>query len=522
MIRVRQVKVSVNHNLDDLKKKVIEKLKIKNNELLELKIIKKSIDAREKVRYIYEVDVLLKNEQLILNKKLPDVLLSPNELYEYKITGSQKLNNNIIIIGSGPAGLFSAYLLSLNGYNPIIIERGEKIEQRVKTVQEFWEKGNLNENSNVQFGEGGAGTFSDGKLNTQIKDKNNRIKEVLNIFVANGADEEIKYLNKPHIGTDKLRNVIINMREKIIENGGKFYYNTCLTDLVIEDNKIKKVVLNNSLELDCEVLILAIGHSSFDTIKMLSKYLKMENKPFAVGVRIQHKQDLINKNQYGSYYKNLPPADYKLTYNSNKRGIYSFCMCPGGYVVNASSIKNRLVINGMSNHARDTSNSNSAIVVTVNKNDYGENLFAGIEYQKKLEEKAYKIGQGKIPIQLFKDFVDDKKTTKLGTIEPILKGDYILSNLNEILPKDIANLLKEGILYFDKKITGFASSDAILAGIETRTSSPIRIIRTIDMCSNVLGIYPIGEGSGYSGGITSSAVDGIKVFEKIISIYRKE
>ena len=525
MLRIRQVKAPLNHQLKDLVNLTAQKLKIKPTDIINLKINKKSLDARNKenIYYVYEVDIAVNNEKQILKKVNKDVLLTPNENYQFNITGTKKLSNRPIIVGSGPAGLFCAYLLAQNGYEPLIIERGEKIEDRIKTVNQFWKTGKLNLESNVQFGEGGAGTFSDGKLNTLTKDKTYRYKKVIDIFIENGAPKEIGYLNKPHIGTDLLTDVIINMRKFIIKNGGEIYYNTCLTDLIIENNTLKAIEVNNSKSIICDNLIFAIGHSARDTFKMLyDHHLEIVSKPFAVGIRIEHPQTMINYNQYGFFNNYLPNADYKLTYTtSKKRGVYSFCMCPGGYVVNASSEKGLLAINGMSNHNRNSINANSAIIVTVSQTDYGSNPLDGIEFQKNIEQKAYNLGKGKIPIQLFKDFVNNQKSTQLGKIKPVFKGEYTLTNLNEIYPSYINEALKEAILAFDNKIKGFARDDAILAGGETRTSSPVRIKRDNNFMTNIKGIYPIGEGSGYTGGITTSAIDGIKMAEIIASIYQK-
>lgn len=517
MIRIRQVKVGIN---DDLLTKIASKLKVKKSDIELYKINKQSIDARKEIYYIYEVDIKIKNEKKYLKWK--DVIKTPNEKYDFKITGTKKLKNRPIVVGSGPAGLFCAYFLSLNGYKPIVIERGERVENRVKTVQEFWKNGHLNLESNVQFGEGGAGTFSDGKLNTLVKDF--RIKKVLEILVENGAPKEILYLNKPHIGTDLLRKVVVNIRNKIIVNGGEFYYNTCLTNIEIENNKLKAIEINHEKNYPCDLLVLAIGHSSRDTFEMLyQKKLKMEAKPFALGIRIQHPQLMIDKNQYGECFQLLPRASYKLTYtSSNKRGVYSFCMCPGGYVVNASSEEGKLAINGMSNYNRDSLNANSAIIVTVTPKDFGFNPLDGIKLQRDLERRAYKLGNGKIPVQLFGDFVDNKVSTSLGQVQPLFKGDFTLTNLNLLYPDYICEALKEGIKHFDTKIKGFARKDAIIAGVESRTSSPIRIIRNAEFVSSVEGIYPCGEGAGYAGGITTSAVDGIKVFEKIGKKYNCE
>ena len=340
-------------------------------------------------------------------------------------------------------------------------------------------------------------------------------------FVECGAPKEILYENKPHIGTDILRKVIINMRKKIIELGGEFRYNSCVTDFIIKENKIEQIEINHKEIINTNILILAIGHSARDTFDILQhKKINMNPKPFAVGIRIQHPQEMINISQYGPLYKKLPPASYKLTYKaSNKRGVYTFCMCPGGYVINSSSERNRLAINGMSNYKRDSKNANSAIIVTVTPADFGNNILDGINFQRKLEEKAYEIGNGNIPIQLYKDFKENKKTTDIQEIKPIMKGNYQLANLQEIFPEYITTALIEAIEAFDKKIKGFARSDALLAAIESRTSSPIRIERNDSGESNIKGIYPCGEGAGYAGGITSAAMDGIFQAENIAKVY---
>ena len=518
MIRIREVKVPINE--DNVKKYVCKKLSINLNEILDLKINKKSIDARKKeIYFVYEVDISVKNEKSILKRKNKDIFQTPYEVYNFNNFGSKEMNKRPLIIGSGPAGLFCAYLLAENGYRPIIIERGEKIEDRVKTVLKFWDENVLNENSNVQFGEGGAGTFSDGKLNTLVKDKNFRMKKVFEIFVKMGAPSEILYLNKPHIGTDILRNVIINMREKIISLGGEFCYNSLLTDINVFDGKVNSVIINDK-EVLCDDLVLAIGHSSRETFKMLyDKGFNMEAKPFAVGIRIQHSQDLINKNQYGDI--NLPPASYKLTYkSSDNRGVYSFCMCPGGYVVNASSFKDRLVINGMSNYDRDSKVANSAIVVSVSPEDFGFNPLDGVRFQNSSEEKAYKIAGGKIPVQCYKDFRENHITQKIDKKSVRFKGEYEVANINDLFPPYVTKALKEAIDYFNTKINGFNADDVVLAASESRTSSPVRIIRDENLETNFKGIYPAGEGAGYAGGITTSAMDGIKVAESIMSKYK--
>ena len=517
MIRIRQIKINLDSK-QDLKSKVSKLLHINENEIRNLKINKKSLDARKKdnLFYVYEVDIEVENEKKLLRKyKSTDIFETPNEEYLFP---PKKEIDQPIIIGCGPAGLFCAYILSEQGYNPIIYERGEKVEDRVKTIEEFWNTNKLNINSNIQFGEGGAGTFSDGKLNTLTKDKFNRQKKVFEIFVENGAPEEIMYINNPHIGTDILREVIINMRNKIISNGGKINYNSKLEDIVIENNEVKSIIVNGNT-IPCKNLILAIGHSARDTFEMLSKKdLDMSAKPFAVGVRIEHPQKLIDIHQYGEkYYKQLPPASYKLTYQTKQnRGVYSFCMCPGGYVVNASSEEGLLAVNGMSNHARDTENSNSALVVTISPEDFGNNPLDGIKFQRELERKAYIEGNSLIPVQLYKDYKSNEKSTSINSINVITKGSYSLGNLNNIFPSYINESLKEAIEYFNTKIEGYSNPDAILLGVESRTSSPVRIPRDENGLSKIKGLYPCGEGCGYAGGITTAAIDGLKTAENLV------
>ena len=526
MLRVRQIKVEVtSDSKENLKKALAKKLRIDACDIDHLSIQKQSLDARNKheIFYVYEVDASFKNEKEILRKNHNrDIQITPKEEYVFPVSGTKRLAHRPVIVGSGPAGLFAAYLLAEHGYCPIIIERGEKVEDRIETVKEFWETGKLNLESNVQFGEGGAGTFSDGKLNTLVNDKKYRSKKVFEIFVECGAPTEILYSYKPHIGTDILVSVIQNMRNKIITMGGEFLYQTCLTNLSIVDNALKEIEINHSKKILCDCLILAIGHSSRDTFQMLyQRKLSMEAKPFAIGVRVQHLQDRINQSQFGDQYqKYLGSASYKLTYKaSNGRGVYSFCMCPGGYVVNASSEKNKLAINGMSYHSRDSKNANSAIVVTVFPRDFGNHPLDGVEYQRRLEEKAYQLGNGKIPVQLLKDFMEDKESISFGKVEPVMKGSYQLSNLNSLFSNEITESLKESFPYFGRKIHGFDDEDIILAGVESRTSSPVRMFRNDDLESNIQGIYPCGEGAGYAGGITSAAMDGMKVAEAIAKRY---
>ena len=449
MIRVRQIKVSIdNDNSDFLLRKIEKKL---NTKVIDYKIIKKSIDARKKeIFFVYEVDCNVLDEDKVISKASSnDIFLSREEKYTYNITGSEKINDRIIVVGSGPSGLFCAYFLSEAGYKVLVLEQGEKMEDRIKSVDEFFSSNKLNILSNIQFGEGGAGTFSDGKLNTLVKDKKHIGRRVFEIFVENGAPEEI--------------------------------------------------ITNN--------VFLAIGHSARDTYYMLNdNNIKMLPKPFAVGLRIIHKEEQISKDLYGANYKLLPPANYKLTYTTKEgRGVYSFCMCPGGYVINASSENGYLSINGMSDYKRDSKFSNSALVVTVNSKDYGEGLFDGLNFQKELERKTYEIGNGNIPVQRYEDFVNN-------TVNEVktdgIKGNYVSKDLNLILPEYISSSIKEAMPHFSKIINSF-EKDAIFLGTESRTSSPLTILRNEDGMSNIEGIYPVGEGAGYSGGITTSAVDGI-------------
>ena len=522
MYRVRQIKVLVEEdNVDNLLYNTAKKLKIDRNDIANYKIVKKSIDARnkEEIYFVYEIDIETNKKLRLTN----DVLVTPNEDYIVPTPGDLILNDRPVIVGSGPAGLFCGYLLAKYGYKPIIIERGEQVEDRLKTVEDFFKTNKLNPNSNIQFGEGGAGTFSDGKLNTLVKDPDNRMKFVYETFVKFGANEDILYSYKPHIGTDILVNVVKNMRKEIISLGGEFRFNTYLSDIKIKDNRIYSVVLNETEELKTDVLVLAIGHSSRDTFKMLyDKGINMEAKNFAVGLRVIHNQDMINESQYGKKYKDiLEPATYKLAYKSSSgRGVYSFCMCPGGYVVNASSEENRLCINGMSYSKRDSTTSNSAIVVTVSKNDFGNSPLDGIKYQRDLEEKAYLLGNKNIPISLLKDYKENTISKEFKAVIPNVKGNYTFTDLNKLLPSELNDSIKEAFVSFDKKIKGFANDDTILAGVEARTSSPVRIIRDIELEANIKGIYPSGEGAGYAGGITSAAMDGIKVFEAIRKKYK--
>ena len=512
-----------------LKQKAARQLKIKESDIASVQILKHSIDARKKpqIFQVYSLGVKLNklSEEVVVKKcKNANVLISEQVEYHFPRTGTQKLTERPVIIGMGPAGLFCGYMLALHGYRPIILERGCDVETRTKDVENYWNGGVLKPESNVQFGEGGAGTFSDGKLNTLVKDKYGRNKEVLRIFVEAGAPEEILYESKPHIGTDVLKKVVVAMREEIIRHGGEVRFESKVTGLHIENGEMTGVVIGGE-EIKADQVVLAIGHSARDTFAYLNSIgLPMESKSFAVGMRVEHPQRLINEVMYGKEHgEELPAAPYKLTAKTSvKRGVYSFCMCPGGYVVNASSEEGRIAVNGMSYSDRSSQNANSAIIVQVTPQDYAsDGALAGVEFQRRLEESAYRAGNGKIPVQYFEDYVADKQSKEKGKWNtPCIKGEYSYSNLRGILPQECEQAFMEGMKHFDKVIPGFGAGDAILAGVESRTSSPIRIHRDEDLQSPaVKGLYPCGEGAGYAGGITSAAMDGIYVAEKIAEIY---
>lgn len=532
MLRITQLKVSIDKIEDEkeikqLKKEAAKMMHIEEGRIVDLTIVKKSIDARKKaeIKYIYAVDVaILKEEQFIKRNRNQNIVVANNTLYSFAPTGTKPLKNPPVVVGTGPAGLFCAYMLAKEGYRPIVLERGADVDTRVSDVNGFWKSRKLNPESNVQFGEGGAGTFSDGKLNTVVKDPSGRNRLVYETFVNHGGPKEILYQNKPHIGTDRLRDVVRSMREQIIAWGGEVRFHSKMTDLVIENGQIIAVMVNDKEQIDCEVCVLALGHSARDSFEMMhGRGIPMEQKNFAIGLRIEHPQEMISKSQYGEEYPKLPAADYKLTYHaSNGRSIYSFCMCPGGYVVNSSSEEGHMVVNGMSNYKRDAINANSALVVNVTTEDFeGDSPLAGMYFQRNYEKAAYELAQGFVPVQRFGDFRDNIESNSIGNITPNIKGEYALSNLRKCVPNYVADAIIEGVEYFEGKIAGFGNEDAILSGVETRTSSPVRILRNEGLQSAILGIYPCGEGAGYAGGITSAAMDGIKVYEAIASCFTK-
>ena len=536
MIRVNQVKVPLSHGQEDILYKTAAILRIAPEKILSWQIVRKSIDARKKpeITVVYSVDVCVASQDKVLARcKSAQVQAVNDKAYVFPDEGTDKLAHRPVIIGTGPAGLFCGYLLAKHGYRPLILERGRSVEQRRADVEKFWQEGVLDPASNVQFGEGGAGTFSDGKLNTLVKDKYGRNKEVLRILVEAGAPEEILYEAKPHIGTDILCTVVSNLRKQIIAWGGEIRFETQVTDLCCQEDHVTGVVVNGTEIIESETVVLAIGHSARDTFEMLYKrQIPMESKSFAVGLRMEHPRCLIDRMQYGSAEQPLlPAASYKVTaQTSSGRGVYSFCMCPGGYVVNASTEPGRLAVNGMSYSGRDGDNSNSAMIVTVTPEDYEDDSpLAGIAFQRKLEEKAYQIGMGAVPVEIYGDYrraVTGREPDVFAIKQdypdfaPAIKGAYRMAAVHDILPQKLNEALVEGIDLIGQSVIGFSDSGAYLSGIESRTSSPVRIMRDETGQSAMRGLYPCGEGAGYAGGITSAAMDGMMIAEKIRKKYR--
>ena len=550
MIRINQLKMPLGHDRAGLLEKAARVLRVPSEEIEKLTIVKQSVDARKKpdIWYSYVVDIgirptgLQKEEKLVRRLKDRNVSVRKETPYRLPEPGTERMAGRPVIIGTGPAGLFCGLMLARKGYMPILLERGEDVDARTDRVARFWETGQLDPSSNVQFGEGGAGTFSDGKLNTLVKDPMLRNRKVLEVFVEFGGDPSILYVNKPHIGTDVLSRIVKSIRTEIEKLGGQVLFQSQVTDFVTEgepgeSRRIKALVVNGSQVLEAETVVLAIGHSARDTFEtLLARGIPMEPKAFAVGLRVQHPQTLINESQYGmKECGELGPASYKLTWKaSDERGVYSFCMCPGGYVVNASSEPGRLAVNGMSYHDRAGENANSAIIVTVTPEDFcgmeteagtdqgceaPGDAMAGIRFQRRLEETAFCLGKGNIPVQLYGDFKEGRVSEGFGGVNPAFRGGYAFANLRELFPEPLSRAFMEGMEGFGTMIRGFDRPDAILAGIESRTSSPVRIPRDQGMESPVKGIFPCGEGAGYAGGITSAAMDGIKTAEEIIRRY---
>ena len=541
MIRVNQVKLPVSHSEADLRKKTAKMMGVSADQIQSVELVRQSLDARKKpdLYYLYALDVAVAGKEAAIVKRARsvNVQIRKEEAYRLPDPGIEPLRERPVIVGFGPAGMFCGLMLARAGYRPLILERGLDADSRAKAVARYWTDGTLDPECNVQFGEGGAGTFSDGKLNTLVKDPSGRNKEVLKILAQAGADPAITYVNKPHVGTDVLRTVVKNIRSEIESLGGEVRFGCRLEDFETQNGHLCSIRVSARKgtseagrtveEIPASALVLAIGHSARDTFAMLAeKPLDMQAKAFAVGLRIQHPQTQINLSQYGREEAgNLGAASYKLTaQTSGGRGVYSFCMCPGGFVVDASSEPGRLAINGMSNHDRAGANANSALIVTVTPEDFPQpGTLGGVTFQRQLEEAAYRCGGGKIPVQLYGDFRENRISTGFGAVTPQFEGQFAFGNLREVLPlpEALSAAMLEGMEHFGHVIHGFDREDAVFAGVESRTSSPLRIPRdhaTMES-STIAGIYPCGEGAGYAGGITSAAMDGMKTAEAIIAKY---
>ncbi len=538
MIRIQQLKLPITHTQRELERKVQRELGLRRDETVSIKIRKRSIDARKKpeLYFNYVIDCHVADEEKLLKRINKKHIISVSEkAYQFPACGKEALQDRPVVVGAGPGGLFCALLLAEHGYRPILLEQGMDVDSRIQDVERFWKEGLLQKRSNVQFGEGGAGTFSDGKLNTLVKDKDGRNGEVLRRFVEAGADPSILYENKPHIGTDVLVRVVKNLRREIERLGGSVRFQTQVTGFLQERGQLTGLLTDKGETLPCSVAVFAIGHSARDTFQMLyDNGLTMEAKEFAAGFRVEHRQKDINLAQYGVEDAHpLQAASYKLTAQTKcGRGVYSFCMCPGGYVVNASSEEGRLAVNGMSYSGRDGVNSNSAIIVSVRKSDFAsEHPLSGIAFQRSLEEAAYQAGGGRIPVQRlgelrrrFWQLQEENETgesdNKKPPLEPMTKGACAYADLTKILPHEMTQAFLEGMEQFSHVIAGFGDDETLVSAVESRTSSPVRIVRDKSFQSNINGIYPCGEGAGYAGGITSAAMDGIRIAEAIAVKYR--
>lgn len=539
MLRINQVVCPVTYSKEQIFRALCDKLRCPESDIVSWSIAKRSVDARKKPKLFYSYTLLAecRDEKKILQRVKKDRDISRDEAtcFRFFVTGQETLNHRPVIVGTGPAGLFCGLELARAGFRPILLERGKDVDRRSADVEAFWEGGKLSPDSNVQFGEGGAGTFSDGKLNTLVKDKYGLNAHVLKTFVEFGAKESILYDQKPHLGTDALRDIVRNMREEIISLGGEVRFESKMTDIRLTEGRVGALEINGSQWLETEALVLAIGHSARDTLAMLrERGLTMEAKPFAVGFRVQHPQHFINRSQYGrEEVPELGAAPYKLTAKAKDgRGVYTFCMCPGGYVVNASSEEGHLAVNGMSYSGRGGKCANSAVIVAVTPKDYGgeEDSLAGTFFQRELERLAYEVGGGKIPVQKYGDFraelsargilSGETLSDDIAPFVPAIKGGYRKTDVTDILPRELNRAFAEGMEEMGRKLKGFASKEVWLCGIESRTSSPVRICRDEALQSNVRGIYPCGEGAGYAGGITSAAMDGIKTALEIAALYR--
>ena len=533
MIRLSDIKIKIGAAADAvqeqeaLRRAVLRKLKIGSQDLYGFTIFKKSVDARRKedILLVYTVDVRVRKEERFLHRGgLKSIMPAPEGAAPKALYGAEPLPHRPVIVGMGPAGLFAGLLLAKNGYRPIILERGEDVDRRAAKINLFWQKRLLDPESNVQFGEGGAGTFSDGKLTTLINDR--RCRAILEEFVKAGAPPEILYQSKPHIGTDILKGTVKNIREAIRAYGGEVRFTAKVTDFIVACGQIAAVVVNSEEELPCQTVLLAIGHSARDTFELLHRRgVVMSPKAFSIGVRIEHPQEMIDQAQYGvvAGHPALGAADYKLAYHGkNGRSAYAFCMCPGGFVVAAATDAGGVVTNGMSAYRRDGANANAALLVGVTPHDFSaSHPLAGIEWQRTWERLAFQAAGGSYnaPVQLTGDFLADRKSNRWGGVRPTYRPGVEFAELKGCLPAYVADTLKEAIVYFDTQIKGFARPDGILTGVETRSSSPVRINRDENGLSNIAGLYPMGEGAGYAGGIMSSAVDGMKTAANIMLRY---
>jgi len=528
MLRITELKLPLDHPDEALREAIVQRLGIRDEQLLSFNLFKRSYDARKKnseLLFIYTIDLEASNEAELLSKFADDHNIGPAPDVTYKYVGHAPadVQERPIVVGFGPCGIFAGLLLAQMGFKPIILERGKEVRQRTKDTWGLWRKSVLNPESNVQFGEGGAGTFSDGKLYSQIKDPQHHGRKVLEEFVKAGAPDEILYINKPHIGTFRLTGMVEQMRQDMIALGAEVRFQQKVTDLLVEDGQLTGVVLESGEQLHSRHVVLALGHSARDTFRMLhAKGVYMEAKPFSVGFRIEHPQTLIDKARLGKYagHPKLGAADYKLVYHAkNGRSVYSFCMCPGGTVVAATSEPGRVVTNGMSQYSRNERNANSGIVVGIDpERDYPGGPLAGIELQERLEAHAYVMGGSnyQAPAQLVGDFVAGRPSTALGSVEPSYKPGVTLGDLAPSLPDFAIEAIREALPAFDRQIKGYNLHDAVLTGIETRTSSPLRITRGEDYQSlNLKGLFPAGEGAGYAGGILSAGVDGIRIAEAV-------
>lgn len=527
MLRITDIKLPLDHQDLDLNRAVLDKIGCQAEQLKTVSVFKRGFDARNKnaIQLIYTLDIDVNDQDVILArfKDDPRVKISPDTNYQYVAHAPENLQSRPVVVGLGPCGLFAGLLLAQMGFKPIILERGKEVRQRTKDTFGFWRKKPLDPESNVQFGEGGAGTFSDGKLYSQVKDRKHYGRKVLSEFVAAGAPDEIMYVSKPHIGTFKLVAMVERMRADIIALGGEICFSTRVDDVDISNGQLKGLTLSTGEELACEHVVLAVGHSARDTFEMLyERDVYIEAKPFSIGFRIEHEQSMIDECRFGpsAGHPILGAADYKLVHHCNNgRTVYSFCMCPGGTVVAAASEPGRVVTNGMSQYSRHERNANSAIVVGITpEQDFPGHPLAGIALQRQLEEQAYTLGGGtyEAPAQLIGDFMQAKSSTELGEVKPSYTPGVKLTDLSNVLPDYAIAAIREAIPAFDRQIKGFAKKDGLLTGVETRTSSPISIKRGTDYQSvNVKGLYPAGEGAGYAGGILSAAIDGIKVAEAV-------